>query len=540
MLGIGDVDFVDPSVSYNGTGSAVLRNWSRNLYTYPAIEGKTTEVAPDLATELPKISSDGLTYTVTIRKGAEWNTTPARQVTAADALLGLERSCNPARPAGASGNYIGLIQGMEDFCNKFSKVEPTAPAIAAFLQSNSISGVQVSPDDPLTITYTLVKPTSYFTSLLAMTNFAPVPQEYLKYKPASAELAQNTIADGPYMIKSYVPAQSFDFVRNPSWNADTDPIRKAYVDEIKINMTGNVNSIQQQISTNSPDADMEFGVVQPPTGEIPQLISSKDPRLVSGPTFGLDPYIVFNFKSPNNDGALKDVDVRQAISYALNRTELVQDAGGPDVSPPQTHVLPAGANGSESFDLYPYDPEKAKQLLNGRSITLKILYQAQNPTQAKMFQSMQSNLADVGIKAEGLGVPTADIYTKYLEVPETADRGVWDLAMTSWYPDWYGDNSVNYFKPLFGSKSFPPNAANFSFMANSSIDAMIKQGEEATSASDATKIWAELDKQVMALAPVYFTRTPNFFAFHSALVHNTVYLPYTRAIDQTNVWLSTS
>ncbi|HKB32113.1 MAG TPA: ABC transporter substrate-binding protein, partial [Streptosporangiaceae bacterium] len=86
MLGTGDVDYMDYNISYYTIGGLGQRMWVRALYTYPATPGKTFTVVPDLATAAPTISSDGLTYTVTIRSGVMWNTSPARQVTAADAL----------------------------------------------------------------------------------------------------------------------------------------------------------------------------------------------------------------------------------------------------------------------------------------------------------------------------------------------------------------------------------------------------------------------------------------------------------------------
>ena len=67
MLGTGDVDYMDPNISYYTTGYLALRMWSRQLLTYPAIPGQTTSIVPDLATAVPTtsnggISSDGLTY----------------------------------------------------------------------------------------------------------------------------------------------------------------------------------------------------------------------------------------------------------------------------------------------------------------------------------------------------------------------------------------------------------------------------------------------------------------------------------------------
>src|SRR5260221_3708371 len=87
LLGTGGVDFMDYNISYYTIGYLGQRMWVRGLYAYPAIPGQTTTPAPDLATAPPVVSNGGLTYTVTIRSGAQWNTTPATPVTAADAPL---------------------------------------------------------------------------------------------------------------------------------------------------------------------------------------------------------------------------------------------------------------------------------------------------------------------------------------------------------------------------------------------------------------------------------------------------------------------
>ena len=378
MLGTGDVDYMDPNISYYSIGYLGLRMWSRQLYTYPATPGKTTTIVPDLATATPTITNGGKTYSITIRKGAMWNTTPPRQVTAADEVRGVKRTCNPTQPFGGQQDFSALIVGYQSFCNDFAKVSSTSTAAQkAFIDSNNISGVSVSPSNPLTVVFKLTKPTSYFTNILALPALSPAPAEFLNYLPGSSQLAQNTISDGPYEIQSYVSTKSITFVRNPVWKASTDPVRKAYVNQIDVSETGNQAQIQQEILTNTSAADMEWDSFTPPN-DVPGLIASHDPRLNLQTEYASNPYIIFNTQSPNNGGALGKAAVRQALEYALDRTHLVQDAGGPNVSPPLTHVLPPGIDGSSpNFDMYHHDVAKAKSLLAAAGVsnlTLKFLY----------------------------------------------------------------------------------------------------------------------------------------------------------------------
>ena len=549
MLGTGDVDYMDPNVSYYTTGYLALRMFSRQLLTYPAVQGQTTTIVPDLATAVPTqanggMSGSGLTYTLTIRQGAMWNTNPPRQVTAADAVRGLMRTCNPVQPFGGLPDFENLIVGFKTFCDGFANVAHTTTAISAYMNSHSIPGASVSPSNPLTIVYKLTQPATYFPNQLAMPAFSPAPVEFNNFLPASSALAQHTISDGPYEIQSYTPTKSIVFVRNPNWNASTDSVRKAYVNQIDVSETGNQSEIQQELETNSAQADMGWDAPVP-TPDIPSLLAANDPKLTLGETYGTDPYVLFNTVSPKNGGALAKTQVRQALEFAINRANLVQDDGGPQVSPPLTHILPAGILGSKQFDLYPYNVQTAKQMLAtaipGVHLHLVVLYQSAFDFEVKMFETLQSDLAQAGVSVTGLGVPSADFYAKYLEVPSVAKGGVWDLALAQWFPDWYGNAALSFFNPLFsGANAFPPSGSNFGFYNNPTANQLIQQASVATSATQAESLWAQADQQVMSDAAIFPITSPTQPVYHAARVHNAVFVPNLLQFDPTNVWLSTS
>jgi peptide/nickel transport system substrate-binding protein len=552
MLGVGDVDYMDPNISYYSAGYTALRLWSRQLVTFPAVAGKATTDVADLATQLPTqanggISADGLTYKFTITKGAMWNTTPARQVTAADEVRGVKRTCNPAEPFGGLPDYESLIVGLQAFCDGFAKVDPkSASAIAAYQNSTDLPGVSVDPTDPDTVIFKLTQPASYFLAMLALTAFSPSPAEYDQYIPASAQLAAHTISDGPYEVTSYTATKEIDFSRNPAWSASTDNVRKAYVDKIVINETGDQTAIQQQLQANTSGADMEFDTF-PPVSAVDGLIAKKDPNLYLGPEFASNPYVIFNFVSPNNGGALAKVAVRKALEEAINRANLIQDDNGPIISPPLTHVLPAGISGTTSntsIDLYPYDAAKAKADLatagypNG--LTLKFLYRPKSSLSLKLFTTLQQDLTAAGIKLVGVGVPNADFYTKYLQVPSVAKAGTWDVSLAGWGPDWYGDAALSFFGPLFASSAFPPAGSNYGFYSDPAVDTLIKQASAEQDQTKSSALWVQADKQVMEDAGFFPILSPNVPTYHASHVHNTVFIPALQQIDPANVWLTSS
>ncbi|MGB9112698.1 MAG: ABC transporter substrate-binding protein [Acidimicrobiales bacterium] len=538
MLGSGDVDYMDPNVTYYTVGYEAMRMFSRSILNYPATPGKTTDVVPDLATSMPTVSDNGLVYTVTIRKGAMWNTNPPRQVTGADAKLGLERTCNPQEPFGGVTDFEFLVSGMKSFCAAFLKVKPTVANIKAFLASHSISGVTAAGD---TVSYKLVHPTSYFNDLLALEAFNPAPAEDLNYLPASAAFAQHTVSDGPYEIQSYNPTRSIVFVRNPDWKASTDPISKAYVNEIKVSETVSATSVQQQLETNSTTAELAWGDTPIPPAQLPHLIAGHNAQVVIGSTYGLDPYLLFNQMSPNENKAMANVKIRQAISYAIDRSALNKDAGGPVASPALTQLLAPSAIGYSNFDDYPYNPSKAKSVLEPLHLKLKFLYQADNPTQVKMFQTIQFELSQVGVSVSGVGVPQADIYAKYYEVPTVAKGGTWDLGFAQWFPDWYGANdSDSFLQPTYDADAFPPAGSDFGFENDAKVNAWINEAIVATTTSQAAKLWSDADHQIMADAAAFPINDPTFDTYYANQVHNAVFVPQIQAIDPTNVWLSPS
>jgi len=542
LLGSGDTDYMDPNVSYYSPGYMQLRLWSRQLYTYPAEADKTTTSTPDLADGPVQTSADGLTVTIKLRDGIQWNTSPARPIVAADEITGVKRTCNPVQPFGGIPDFNDLIVGYADFCSGFTKVKTNAAAIKDYIEKTDLPGV-TAPDDK-TIVFKLTHPASYFQDMLTLTAFSPAPKEYLDALPGPqfGSDVKNLIASGPYQIDAYEPTKRIHFVRNPAWQESSDPIRKAYVDSVNIDETVSQESTQQQLQTATESADLEFDNYPPPTA-VPGLVARKDPNLNIGPSASSNPYLVYNTVSPNNDGAMKNVAFRQAISYAINRANLIQVLGGPTLNTPLANVLPTDiVGGEQGFDPYPFDLAKSKELLAQSGVsspTIKILYRSSSQGSTKAAQTVQQELTEAGFKVDVIASPNADFYTKYIQVPSVAKRGVWDIAIAGWGADWYGNAALSFFGPLFsGEPSYPPVGSNFGFYNNPKTNALIKQATEAKTTDEASALWKQADQQVMADAAFYPITNPNQANYKATQVNNAVYVPAFQNFDPANVWLS--
>jgi peptide/nickel transport system substrate-binding protein len=550
---------MDYDTDYYTTDAQVMRLTVRRLYGWPAIPGQTTTPEPDLATGPPVVADGGLKVSVTLRSGVMWDTTPARPVTAADVVRGIKRACNPSPISfGGMADFKSTIKGLTAFCVGYPAASATnAAAMKKYIESHNVSGITTSGN---TITFTLTQPAAWFEGAMTLAPFAAVPIEAENALPGTPGVYSHMLSDGPYKITSYTPKKNIAFVRNSVWKASTDPLRKAYVDAINVDETGNQATIYQQIGTNSPSLGLTFDSRPPPadTQNLLGLIKSSSTNVNLGATYSSNPYLNYNTVSPNNGGALGKTVVRQALSYAIERSQLIKTLGGAEINPPLTHILPPGTDGAQdvpaNYDPYPYNPAKAKSMLTAAGFTpshklqLKFLYRADSQGSTKLFGNFQAQFDALG-NVNVTGVPTnqSDFYGKYLYAPDSpsspspAKKGVWDLAAPGWSPDWYGNSALTWFNPLFSSPGgFPANGgSNFGYLSDPTVNALITQALAQPAESQADVYWAKADEAVMAAAAVYPITQDLELAVHASYVHNAVFMPQFQQFDAANVWLST-
>jgi peptide/nickel transport system substrate-binding protein len=558
MIGISDVDYMDYDTGYYTTDYQVLRLTVRQLYSWPAIPGKNTTPQPDLATGMPVVSSDGLKVTVTLRSGVMWNTNPPRPVTAADVVRGIKRACNPSPVSfGGMADFIDAIKGLSAYCAGYpEKAATSASAMKQYIEGHNVSGITTSGN---TITFELTQPAAYLVGAMTLPPFSAVPIEAENGLPGTPAVYNHMYSDGPYQIVSYTPKKEIKFTRNPQWQASNDPLRKAYVDAINVDETGNQTTIYQQMPTGSPSLGMSFDALVPPadTPNLLNQIKSGSHNVNLGATYSSNPYLVFNTVSPNNGGALGKAEVRQALSYGIQRSQLQKVLGGPIVNPALTHILPAGIDGSQGtpadYNPYPYDQAKAKSMLSAAGYTassplqIKFLYRSDSQGSTAVFNNVSSQLNALGsVKVTGVPTNQSDFYGKYLIVPNSksnpspAYKGTWDMASAGWGPDWYGNAAVTYFNPLYSSPGgFPANGgSNFGYFQSQTVNGLIKQALSQPTEAEADKFWAQADQQVMKEAAIYPITSVLQLAAHAPYVHNAVYMTQWQNFDPANVWLS--
>ena len=118
--------------------------------------------------------------------------------------------------------------------------------------------------------------------------------------------------------------------------------------------------------------------------------------------FGLHDFrFYFNFdKIP----AFRDKEVRQAIAYAIDRKELIDKLErGSGLEGSQGYLPPTHPMYNQNLPKYEFNPEKAKELMKGRTITAQLTV-GNSPKEVKMAELIKIRLQDIGITLDVVSV----------------------------------------------------------------------------------------------------------------------------------------
>jgi peptide/nickel transport system substrate-binding protein len=517
-----DVEALDPGIAYSGPDFALLRGLVRELYSFDSrLQGeRSLQPVPDLADGPYQLSNDGRTYTFKLRRGVRYDLPERREVRAEDFVYAVERQLDPRYPS--PNPYARLIRGVDDF---------------AAGRARTISGMRAL--DRYTLQITLDQPASDFPSILTLPFFSPVPKEQAsRYRPG-LDYAEHLIASGPYRVGLYKPGRRIELVRNQSWDPRTDPLRAAWVDKIVVEVGRSEPDIQQALVEGS--ADLNLDAISPPVADLQRL--SDDPKLarqLAVETTGCVHYLSLQMDAEPT----RNLAVRQAVNYAIDRRAVVLAIGGAYAGEPASTILSPTLAGYSAFDLYPSqdnagDPDKAKELLAkaGYPDGVKLTYVSQDsPHWKDLYGALRSSLARAGIRLKPTFYKGTDVYKKSLRI--AAKRDEHQLGAARWCPDVPGNGSRSFIGVLLDGRHLSPTSSNnYGRYDNPKVDAMIDQAYAARDDKARDELWGRIDRTLMedaAWAPLVYDREAFFW---SSRVRNWTFSPWLSNPDITNLWL---
>lgn len=487
-------DYLDPALSYTAEGWTAMYDTYLPLLTYKHASGEEgSEVVPALAKELPKVSSDGKTYTLFLRKGVKYSN--GKLVKASDFPYSVERMFKLNSPGSP---FYSSIVGAEAFA------EGKAPSISGIKADDKTGEIKIE----------LEKPRGTFNNELALLFVALVPSG----TPERNLTDTPPPASGPYMITNSERGRAWSYARNPYWaktNAKLIPeVPSGHMDKIDIKVVRNDSTQVNEIERGKAD-----WMQTPPPPDLYAKVKDK----YEGTQLRVENtvstyYFWMNMQKP----PFNDLKVRQAVNYAINSEALERIYSGQLKA---LHgILPPGMPGHEEFDLYPYNMAKAKQLIkeanpSDRNITV---WADSEPENAEATAYYQNVLTKLGFNAK-LKEINADTYTQLIGNTSTPDLD------TGWY-DWFEDypHPNDYFQPLLAGESILQNGnTNFSMADIPALNTKITELGEEQLGPEQEAGYAALDKEFMEQAPIapYGTRTITTFVSSAIDLENVIFNP---------------
>ncbi|MEU5044649.1 ABC transporter substrate-binding protein [Streptomyces griseorubiginosus] len=470
----------DPARLYTSGGGNVPSLVFRTLTTRNRESGaEGTKVVPDLATDTGRPNKDATVWTYTLKKGLKYEDGTA--ITSADIKYGIERSFAPELSGGAPYLRDWLV-GAADYQGPY-KDKKGLPAIET--------------PDARTIVFHLNKPEGEFPYLATQTQFTPVP----KAKDTGTKYEEHPVSSGPYkVVKNENDGETLLLERNAYWSAATDPERKAYPDKIDVKSGLDSSVINQRLSA-SQGADAAAVTTDTNLGpaELAKVTGDKElaARVGTG-HFGYTNYIAFNPTVKPFDNA----KVRQAISYAVDRSSVVNAAGGSALAEAATTFLPDQKSfGYEPYDLFPAgatgNAAKAKELLkeagypNGLTVTLTHDNAQNFKTSPEIATAIQDALKKAGITVKLQGLEDNNYSDTIHDVKKEPG-----FFLSAWGADW--PSGGPFLAPIFDGRQIVKDGANFNsgLLNDKSVNAEIDAINKLTDLDAAAKRWGALDKKI--------------------------------------------
>ena len=491
---------LDPAIAWNLVDWQVEHAVFESLYKYVAEPGVAgTSLEPSMAVAMPAMSNGGKTYTIKLKPGILFQPPIDREVVAEDFKYSFERMM---RLPNAPGTYFytGVVGATAYQAGKAAH----------------ISGYKVL--DKYTIEIDLEQPDLAFLNALTVDFCDPIPKEWVA-KWGNQKVSRHPLGTGPFMFESWTPGQEIVLARNPNYR----DAAHVWLDGIRFELDDTAQAAFLKLQRGDIDV---LGNNVPPANVLSVMSSPEwKPYVHSEPVIGTI-YLFLNVQFPPLDNVL----VRQAISWAIDRDKLVKLLTGEAQALYQ--VYPPGMPGYQADKKwYGYDPAKAKALLaqagfpNGFKTTL---YTDNVDPYPKLFQSIQNDLAAVGITA-GLRTMSNSSYYTFASTAHNASIGRY-----LWYMD-FPDPS-DWISPLFSKAAAVSEGSNNSFWWSPTLEKMMTEAQTMTDATARLAKYDDIQAYIMSQAPYVTLYSPVMTTMCSKRVGG-FYLHEVYTYDPANYWI---
>jgi peptide/nickel transport system substrate-binding protein len=348
-----------------------------------------------------------------------------------------------------------------------------------------------------TVQILLTRRSSSFLGALALTNFGMAsPTALVKYKadagtvdangvfhPTGTFGTQNPIGTGPYMLKTWQVGNKLEIDANPNYWGPKPKLQRIIFRPIADNAA--------RLQALQSGEIQGYDLVAPQ--DIATVKASSNLKILDRPAFNVG-YVGMNQMLP----PMNNLKVRQAVAYGLDRASVVSKfyAGRGQVA---TEFLPPTLVGyaGKGVPLYPFDPNKAKSLLQAAGLTLPVPITFWYPTSVsrpympdpqRNAEAFAASLEQSGFKVTFMSAPWRPDYLAQVQ------SGKAQLYLLGWTGD-FGD-PANFDNVHFGA--FNPQ---FGFH-NQKLFTMLQTADSETNLAKRAKDYQQAEIYTMKFLPV--------------------------------------
>ena len=445
---------LDPAAVTAVNDFRILMNVYDGLVRY---KDGTLEVEPALATDW-EISEDGTVYTFNLREGVTFHD-------------------------GTSFDAEAVKFNFDRMLNEGHPYHDTGPFPLAFFFS-AVEEVEVV--DPLTVRFTLSEPYAPFLSNLAYPTGLLVSPAAVEQH--GAEFGRNPSGTGPFRFVEWRPNEAVVVERNPDY-WDGAPELEAVV-------------FRPITDANTRTAEMLAGGIDLMV-EVPPVSLSEfetddfNVHEQAGPHVW---FLILNLK----EGPFTDQRVRQAANYAVNKEAIVNDIleGTAEVAAGPIPPAFAWAH-NEELEPYPYDPERARELLaeagaEGAELTFYVTEGGSGMLDpVAMGTAIQADLEAVGFD---VGIETYE-WNTFLGEVNPGLEGKADMAEMAWMTN--DPDTLPYL--TLRTEAWPENGGfNSGYYSNPEVDRLLEQARVATDQAQRAELYKQVQEIVHEDAPWVF------------------------------------
>jgi peptide/nickel transport system substrate-binding protein len=313
------------------------------------------------------------------------------------------------------------------------------------------------------------------------------------------EISRHPMGSGPFKYVSSEPDKEVVLERNDDYWGE-----KAKLARVRIAVVPDATTQALELRKGSGDVIINGSF---PADSV--LTLQREPSLAVESAPGTEvQYLGFNLRDP----ILKDVRVRQAIAYALDRRPMIEYLWRGQAQPARSVLPPQSWAYNGNVPTYDHDPEKARALLDAAGyplangvrfhITMKT---STTESTRLMVAVMQQQLREVGIV---LDIRSFESATFFADVT----HGEFQMYGLRWIG---GNEDPDIFSFCFSSSRFPPNGANRGYYSNPKVDALIDRARREVDPAVRKPIYAEIQRILAEELPYI-----DLWYLDNVLIHN--------------------